>query len=85
MSPTQISTYKSEQLFLANLPITGKSFKQIKNLQEKLWGYLDFIKAQLYSLFKQVKTPKNGIGKRILNSQENTGTCCVCRQYRRRH
>ena len=84
MSPTQITNCRSEQLFLAKPPMTGKSFKQIKKLQEKLWGDLDFKRIHLYGLFKQVKAPKNGTDERILISQENTGTCCVCRHYRRR-
>ena len=64
--------------------MTSKSFKQIKKLQEKLWADMEFKKTQLYGLFKQFKAAKNGFDERILNSQKNSGTCCVCRRYRRR-
>ena len=42
--------------FVADLAMTGISFKEIKVLQEKRWGKK---KTQLYAIIKKVKAGKN--------------------------
>ena len=43
---------------MADLAMTGISFKEIKVLQEKRWGDLALKKTQLYAIIKKVKLAK---------------------------
>ena len=44
--------------FVADLAMTGISFKEIKVLQEKRWGDLALKKTQLYAIIKKVNLAK---------------------------
>jgi len=65
--------------------MTGMSFKEIKELQEKFSGDLDHKKKQLFALIIKYKPAKNLHDQRCLNSQESKETGGFCRHYRRRH
>ena len=60
--------------FVADLAMTGISFKEIKVLQEKRWGDLALKKTQLYAIIKKVKAGKNAYHQRALNSKKTKRT-----------
>ena len=45
--------------FVADLAMTGISFREIKELQEKRWGDLALKKTQIYAIIKKVKAGEN--------------------------
>ena len=55
---------------MADLAMTGISFKEIKVLQEKRWGDLALKKTQLYAIIKKVKAGKNAYDQKALNSKK---------------
>ena len=60
--------------FVADLAMTGISFKEIKVLQEKRWGDLALKKTQLYAIIKNVKAGKKPYDQRALNSKKTKRT-----------
>ena len=60
--------------FVADLAMTGISYKEIKELQEKRWGDLALKKTQLYAIIKKVKAGKNAYDQRSLSSQRTKRT-----------
>ena len=60
--------------FVADLAMTGISFREIKELQEKRWGDLALKKNQIYAIIKKVKAGENAYDQRSLSSQKTKRT-----------
>ena len=60
--------------FVADLAMTGISFREIKELQEKRWGDLALKKTQIYAIIKKVKAGENAYDQRSLSSQKTKRT-----------
>ena len=58
--------------FVADLAMTGISFREIKELQEKRWGDLALKKTQIYAIIKKVKAGENAYDLRSLSSSKKT-------------
>ena len=60
--------------FVADLAMTGISFREIKELQEKRWGDLALKKTQIYAIIKKLKAGENAYYQRSLSSQKTKRT-----------